>query len=165
MSKRKTALSVLLVSAAVCVMANTAPSDRLVNVGTHHLQMRVEGEGTPVVVIDGGLGDQMVKLQPLQDSLARFTCVVAYNRAGYGQSEPGPLPRDAAREADELHTLLQEAKLPGPYVLVGHSLGALNAQVFAARYPDDAAAMVLMDPPPAGFIRQIVIRPVRSELK
>jgi pimeloyl-ACP methyl ester carboxylesterase len=99
-----------------------------------------------------GVTDQLDKLIPLQDRLARFTRVVTYNRAGYGRSEPGPLPRDSGREADELKTLLERASVKGPYVLVGHSLGALNVQVFAARYPDLVAGLVLLDPPPLSFI-------------
>ncbi|NIP82175.1 MAG: alpha/beta fold hydrolase, partial [Gemmatimonadetes bacterium] len=88
----------------------------------------------------------------MQDSLAGRTRVVVYDRAGYGASEPGPLPRHAAREADELRALLEAASVDGPYVLVGHSLGGLNAQVFAARYRDDVAGLVLLDPPPLGWL-------------
>ena len=104
------------------------------------------------MVIDAGITDQLDKLRPLQDRLAGVTRVVTYNRAGYGQSEPGPLPRDSGREADELKALLERASVPGPYVLVGHSLGALNVKVFASRYPDLVAGMVLLDPPPLSFI-------------
>jgi pimeloyl-ACP methyl ester carboxylesterase len=129
------------------------PADRLVDLGTHRLQIHVEGEGAPTVVLDAGITDTLDKLRPLQALLAARTRVLAYNRAGYGESEPGPLPRDAGREADELQALLAAAGLPGPYLLVGHSLGALNVQVFAARYPDAVAGLVLLDPPPLGFIQ------------
>jgi pimeloyl-ACP methyl ester carboxylesterase len=106
----------------------------------------------PSVVIDAGITDQLEKLRPLQERLALVTLVITYNRAGYGQSEPGPLPRDAGREADELKAMLEKTSLRGPYVLVGHSLGALNVQVFASRHPHDVAGMVLLDPPPLSFI-------------
>jgi len=114
--------------------------------------MNLEGKGTPIVVIDAGIGDQMDKLRPLQDRIAQVAQAITYNRAGYGQSEPGPLPRHSGREAEELKTLLEKASAPGPYVLVGHSLGALNVQVFASKYPDEVAGMVLLDPPPLSFI-------------
>jgi pimeloyl-ACP methyl ester carboxylesterase len=61
------------------------------------------------------------------------------------------LPRDGAREAKELKVLLESASVPPPYVLVGHSLGALNMMVFASTYPKDVAGMVLLDPPPLSF--------------
>jgi pimeloyl-ACP methyl ester carboxylesterase len=148
-------LAVLIVSfwgLSTCVCESSLSSDQMVKVGSHSLQINVQGEGTPVVVIDAGLADQFDKLKPLQESLAKVTRVVTYNRAGYGQSEPGPLPRGSSREADELKALLDTASIPGPYVLVGHSLGALNVQVFATKYPKAVAGMVLLDPPPLAFI-------------
>jgi pimeloyl-ACP methyl ester carboxylesterase len=154
MTLKKQALVVFVwcVILASCVRENPAPSDRTVSVGSHRLQIHVEGSGTPAVVMDAGVGDQLDKLKPLQSRLAQVTRVVTYNRAGYGQSEPGPLPRHSGREADELKSLLENASVRGPYVLVGHSLGALNMQVFASKYPDDVAGMVLLDPPPLSFV-------------
>ncbi len=128
------------------------PSDQMISIGSHRLQIHLEGKGDPTVVIDAGITDQLDKLRPLQERIARVTHVITYNRAGYGQSEAGPLPRHSGREAEELKDLLEKASVPGPYVLVGHSLGALNMQVFASRYPDDVAGMVLLDPPPLSFI-------------
>lgn len=126
--------------------------EQMVSVGRHRLQMRLEGKGAPAVVIDAGITDGIEKLKPLQDRLAGHTQVLTYDRAGYGGSEPGPLPRDCGREADELKALLEAASVPGPYVLVGHSLGGLNVQVFAAKYPKDVAGIVLLDPPPLSFL-------------
>jgi pimeloyl-ACP methyl ester carboxylesterase len=124
----------------------------MIDIGSHRLQFRRAGSGTPAVVIDAGLGDPLDNLRPLQERIARVTRVVTYNRAGYGQSEAGPLPRDGGREAEELRALLEKTSVPGPYVLVGHSLGALNLQVFASRHPDDVAGLILLDPPPLSFI-------------
>lgn len=137
---------------AACVPPKTPPAEQMVSIGSHRLQLHLEGEGKPVVVLDAGITDQLDRLKPLQQRLARVTRVISYNRAGYGQSEPGPLPRDGVREAEELKTLLERASIPGPYVLVGHSLGALNVELFAARYPKAVAGMVLLDPPPRSFI-------------
>jgi pimeloyl-ACP methyl ester carboxylesterase len=127
-------------------------SDQLISVGSHRLQVRVERTGTPPIILEAGLGDTLDRLQPLQQRLARVTRVIAYNRAGYGQSEPGPLPRHSGQEADELKTLLDEMELVGPFVVVGHSLGALNLQLFASKYPEEVAGLVLLDPPPMSFI-------------
>jgi pimeloyl-ACP methyl ester carboxylesterase len=62
-----------------------------------------------------------------------------------GFSEPGPLPRTASRFAEELHTLLQRADIPGPYVLAGHSAGGFSVRVFAAAYPAEVVGVVLID--------------------
>jgi pimeloyl-ACP methyl ester carboxylesterase len=145
-------LSAGCLSGISCAPGGRQPSDRLVGIGSHRLQIHVEGKGAPAVVVDAGITDQLEKLRPLQQRLARVTKVIAYNRAGYGRSEPGPLPRHAGREAEELKALLKKASVPGPYVLVGHSLGALNVQVYASKYPNDVAGMVLLDPPPLSFI-------------
>ena len=62
-----------------------------------------------------------------------------------GYSDPGPLPRTAKQFARELHTLLLRADEPGPYVLVGHSLGGLPVRVFAHEYPAEVVGVVLID--------------------
>jgi pimeloyl-ACP methyl ester carboxylesterase len=147
---------VMLVTAILLLASGAgrqdAPPDGMVDVGTHRLHAVVAGEGVPAVVIDGGIGALCGEYRALQDRLATATTVVAYDRAGYGASEGGPLPRDSGREAEELRALLAALGIPGPYVLVGHSLGGLNAQVFAARHPDEVAGLVLLDPPPRSFI-------------
>jgi pimeloyl-ACP methyl ester carboxylesterase len=127
-------------------------ADRMVDIGTHRLHTVVIGEGSPAVVIDGGIGEQCGGYRALQDRIASSTTVVTYDRAGYGSSEAGPLPRDSGTAADELRALLTELNIPGPYVLVGHSLGGLNVEVYANRYPNDVAGMVLLDPPPLSFV-------------
>ena len=132
---------------------SSEPSSSMISVGTHRLQVHIAGEGTPAVIIDAGLGDTLDRLRPLQERLAQSTLVVTYNRAGYGGSESGPLPRHSGREAEELKALLDGASVPGPFVVVGHSLGALNVQVFAAKYPEGVGGIVLLDPPPLSFIR------------
>jgi len=78
--------------------------------------------------------------------------VCVYDRAGYGSSEPGPMPRHGRQVAGELKLLLERAGVPGPYVLVGHSLGGLNMQVFASQYPELVTGMVLIESPPLQFI-------------
>jgi pimeloyl-ACP methyl ester carboxylesterase len=134
-----------------CASGDPRPGERTVSVGSHVLEARLVGKGTPAVVFDAGIADGLDTFRHLQDRIGAVTRVVAYNRAGYGRSEPGPLPRDGEREADELMALLERESVPGPYVLVGHSLGALNAMVFASRYHEDVAGMVLLDPPPLTF--------------
>jgi pimeloyl-ACP methyl ester carboxylesterase len=118
----------------------------MVDVGEHRLHMRCIGQGSPTVVLDAGWGYTSVEWSGwVQPEVAKHTRVCAYDRAGMGWSEPGPGPLNATRIADELHTLLQEADEQGPYVLVGHSLAGLYSRLYAERYPEEVAGMVLVD--------------------
>ena len=81
----------------------------------------------------------------VQPRVAEFTRVISYDRAGYGRSDPAEKPRTAQVLADELHGLLVSARIPGPYVLVGHSFGGFIARMYTRRYPGDVAGVVLID--------------------
>jgi pimeloyl-ACP methyl ester carboxylesterase len=118
----------------------------MVDVGDHRLHMNCVGQGSPTVVLDGGLGYTSVEWSGwVQPEVAKHTRVCAYDRAGMGWSEPGPGSPNATQTAAELHALLQEAGEEGPYVLVGHSLAGLYSRVYADRYPEEVAGMVLVD--------------------
>jgi pimeloyl-ACP methyl ester carboxylesterase len=81
----------------------------------------------------------------VQPEVARFTRACAYDRAGLGQSDPGTEPRDSRQIVKELHTLLMNAGIEGPYVLVGHSLGGMYMRLFADYYQEEIAGLVLVD--------------------
>jgi pimeloyl-ACP methyl ester carboxylesterase len=122
------------------------PPGQMVDVGGHRLHIDCVGTGSPTVVIDAGWGDWSSTWSgSVQPGVAASTRVCTYDRAGYGFSEPGPLPRTADRIARELHTLLERADVPGPYVIVGHSLGGAHARVFAHEYPAEVVGVVLID--------------------
>jgi pimeloyl-ACP methyl ester carboxylesterase len=114
--------------------------------GGRSLYLYCEGTGGPVVVMDSGLGDDASVWRKVQDRIAATTRVCVYDRAGYGRSPPGPEPRDTAAEAGDLEQLVKAAKLPGPYVLVGHSMGSFNVRLFAFHHPKAVAGIVLVDP-------------------
>jgi pimeloyl-ACP methyl ester carboxylesterase len=121
------------------------PPGQMVDVGGYRLHINCTGAGSPTVVIEAGWGDWSLGWSRVQPEVARTTRVCSYDRAGTGYSEAGPLPRDAAQFAKELHTLLGQAGIPGPYVLVGHSLGGLPVRVFTHNYPGEVAGIVLVD--------------------
>jgi len=122
------------------------PPGQLVDVGGYRLHINCTGSGSPTVVIDAGLGDWSTSWGGyVQPEVAKTTRVCTYDRAGMGWSEAGPLPRDAAQFAKELHTLLQNAHIPGPYVMVGHSLGGLPVRVFAHEYSSEVAGVILIE--------------------
>jgi len=100
----------------------------------------------------------------VQPVVASFTRVCAYDRAGCGLSDPGPKPRTSGQIADELHILLHNAGIDGPYVLVGHSSGGMNMRVYAGRYPDEVAGLVLVDAAPEGQRHRWPHRSIQARL-
>ncbi len=121
---------------------------RLIDVGGYHLHLYCTGTsrpGSPTVILEAGLGDTSLVWSKVQPGVAFFTRVCSYDRAGLGWSDTGSLPRTAGRIVTELHTLLARAGVPGPYVLVGHSIGGLIMQLYAYTYPQQVAGLVLVD--------------------
>jgi pimeloyl-ACP methyl ester carboxylesterase len=121
------------------------PPGQLVDVGGHRLHLHCVGEGSPTVVLDAGLGAFSLDWGAVQPEIATSTRVCAYDRAGLGWSEPGPLPRSPQQFADELHVLLTNADVEGPYVLAVHSISGKTARLFASQHPNDVAGMVFVD--------------------
>ena len=122
------------------------PAGQLVDVGGYRLHINCTGTGSPTVVIDAGWGDWSASWSSwVQPEVAKTTRVCTYDRAGMGWSEAGPQPRNAQHSAQELHRLLLRAAIPGPYVLVGHSMGGLVARVFVHEYAADVAGVVLIE--------------------
>ncbi|MCP5201497.1 MAG: alpha/beta hydrolase [Gammaproteobacteria bacterium] len=130
---------------------------RLVVVGDHALHIDCSGRaapGQPVVVLESGIGGFSLEWHAVKAAVARHHRVCAYDRAGYGWSDPAPGPRSAARSAGELAALLEAAGEAPPYVLAGHSYGGLVVREFAARYAAQVAGLVLVDAAtPAQFER------------
>src|SRR5215217_6068545 len=118
---------------------------QLVDVGGHRMHIYCTGSGSPTVILEPGQGGASSDSGWVAPTLARDSTVCVYDRAGRGWSDPADDPQDAARIAADLHTLLERAQVPGPYVLAGHSLGGLYVQTFAATYPDQIAGLVLLD--------------------
>ena len=153
---RITRYLILLIILALLVSCSTAqetPLNEMVDIGTHQLYISCVGSGKPAIILDTGIGETFESWESIIQTLSVETRVCAYHRAGYGKSEIGPMPRDSQREADELHQLLISSKEDGSIVLVGHSLGALNMQVYADSYPENVKGLVLIDPPPLAWMQ------------
>ncbi|GII01404.1 alpha/beta hydrolase [Planobispora takensis] len=121
---------------------------RLVDVGGHRLHLHCEGprSGGPTVLLEAGWGESSANWSQVRSALAaRSIRACAYDRAGYAWSEPGPGPRDAARAAAELDTLLERSGETGPFVLAAHSYGGNVVRLLAGRHPGRVAGMVLVD--------------------
>jgi pimeloyl-ACP methyl ester carboxylesterase len=139
--------AIATVSVAIGPDAAAAPG-RMVDVGGRGLYLECTGSGSPAVVLQAGLGEASSSWERIAPDVAASTTVCAYDRAGHGRSDEAG-PQDGVALAADLHTLLTRAGVPGPYVLVGHSSGGAYVRVFADRYPDDVAGMVLLDAQPA----------------
>jgi pimeloyl-ACP methyl ester carboxylesterase len=136
------------VSAATGLGAS-AQAGRMIDVGGHRLYIECAGTGSPVVVLQSGLGESSSYWGRIAPDAAASTTVCAYDRAGHGRSDAAAGPQDGIALATDLHTLLERAGVAGPYVLVGHSSGGAYVRVFANRFPDEVAGMVLLDAQPA----------------
>lgn len=125
-----------------------SPPGQMIDVGGYQMHLYCTGEnqdGSSTVIMETGLGSTSSTWAKVQPEVAKVTRVCSYDRAGMGWSDPGPEPRDAQHIAQELHTLLHNADVAGPYVLVGWSYGGLYMQEFAGQYDDEVAGLVLLD--------------------
>ncbi|SEM10706.1 Pimeloyl-ACP methyl ester carboxylesterase [Nonomuraea pusilla] len=118
---------------------------RLVGVAGHRLHLHCTGEGSPTVVLEAGLAESSVSWAGVQRALSARGRVCSYDRAGYAWSDTGPAPRTASRAAEDLRALLAAAGERAPYVLVAHSYGGQVARLFAGRWRDLTAGLVLID--------------------
>ncbi len=121
--------------------------DGLFEVNGHRLYLSCVGTGSPTVVLESGGNDPAAPWFAIERAVAPFTRVCTYDRpntAG-GASDPVPTPITVRDAVDDLHGLLAEANVPGPYVLVGHSLGGLINRLYASTYPDEVVGLVLVD--------------------
>jgi pimeloyl-ACP methyl ester carboxylesterase len=128
---------------------NPAPG-KLVEVETatknhHKLHLYCVGQGSPTVVFEAGIPEWSIHWRIVQEEVGKFTRACAYDRAGYGWSEPGPEPRTSAQIAKELHELLLNAGEQGPYVLAVHSMLGPTTLLYAHKYPLEVAGLILVE--------------------
>jgi len=120
---------------------------RLIDIGGRQLHIDCVGAGTPVVVLEAPAAGLSAAWGWVQPAVAMTTRVCSYDRAGLGWSELGTARFAAVAVPAHLHTLLERAGESAPFVMVGHGLGAAFAAMYAARFRDDVAALVLIDAP------------------
>ena len=124
------------------------PRGERIDIGGYRLNLCRTGQGAPPAIFDTGLGGTSLLWARVLAAVGAFTVACAFDRAGYGGSDPAPdhLPRTSAQIVQEVRRLLQEAEIAPPYVLVGHSFGAINMTYYALNYPAEVAGLVLVDP-------------------
>ena len=155
------ALALSAVQADELAVSESVPPGRLVSVGTHRLQIYCTGHGSPTVILESGLGEVSLVWSRVQSALSRDLQVCSYDRAGYAWSDRGPGPRTASVIVDDLHTLLANAGVEPPYILVGHSFGGYIVQLYASRYPKQTAGVVLVDSSHPEQVQRFLEPPIR----
>ncbi len=122
------------------------PPGEIVDVRGSRMHLYCMGEGTPTVILESGANSSALDWALVQPEVATFTRVCAYDRPGFGWSEPVSGSPTVIDAASTLHSLLEAAQVSGPYVLVGHSLGGVYVRAFASKYPTETVGIVLVDP-------------------
>jgi pimeloyl-ACP methyl ester carboxylesterase len=118
---------------------------QLVDIGSYKMHIYCAGQGSPTIILDAGMGDSFIFWHKVQPDIAKFTRVCSYDRAGIGYSDSSPRPSTSKDFALELHTLLLNAGVPQPLILVGHSMGGFDVRLYASLYRNELVGMVLVD--------------------
>lgn len=137
-------ITTTIYQAIACYLENQKqPPGKLFDVGGYHLHLYALGEANPTIILDHSLGG--IEGYFLVEKLAKLGQVCIYDRAGYGWSEHSPHPRTSSQIVTELDTLLIEANIQPPYILIGNSFGSYNVRLYAHRFPEKVMGMVLTD--------------------
>jgi pimeloyl-ACP methyl ester carboxylesterase len=121
------------------------PSGATYLVDGHTMRIDCTGSGSPTIVLEAGAGNEGLIWGGVQPVLANTTRVCSYDRAGSGWSDTLPPPHDADHIATELQGLLTAARISGPLVLMGHSIGGMYIRDYATRYPANVAGLIFVD--------------------
>lgn len=138
-------LSAILASGSVAAWSQEIKEQR-VDLGGFKINTAEAGSGAPAIVFVAGLGEDLSTWHNVQPQVAQLSRTFSYDRAGLGKSDSSPASKSVEHMTSELHAVLSAAKIPKPYVLVGHSLGGAIVQLYAFTYPDETAGLVFVDP-------------------
>ncbi len=116
-----------------------------VDVGGYELFYKCRGQGSPTVILEAGGSGDTSDWDLVMIYFGETARICAYDRANLGNSDKVSRPRTYLDMAQDLHTLLKNAPIEGPYILVGHSMGGMLVRLFASQYPDDVVGLVLVD--------------------
>jgi pimeloyl-ACP methyl ester carboxylesterase len=133
---------------------------KFVTLEGRQVHYRLHGEGTMTFVLEPGLGDYSGDWGEMEEALGKIARVFVYDRAGLGWSDESSRPRTAEQITTELHEVLERARIPKPYLLVGHSFGGWTQTLYAIRYPGDVAGLLLIDPAHKDQMRRMPGPPV-----
>src|SRR3954464_993 len=106
----------------------------------HYVEL---GQGRGMLVMHGGLGLEHRYFRPSLDPLAEQVRLVYYDHRLHGQSGRPPIETLTHEQlVDDAEALRQHLGL-GQMVLFGHSYGGTLAMMYALKYPQNLAGLVL----------------------
>ncbi|HEY3813439.1 MAG TPA: alpha/beta fold hydrolase [Caulobacteraceae bacterium] len=140
--------AVFLASSPALAMPKPPLRGELVDIGGRNIRVLCQGPRSdkPLVLFEAGMFGSAASWDAVQTRLAAIgmrSC--AYDRAGIGFSDPGPMPRDATAINADFEAWLKAKGETGPFILVAHSLGGLEMRMFAVRHPDEVRGLVMVD--------------------
>jgi len=139
-------------------------TDSMVSVGNHSLHVVTMGHGENTVIIEAGYMGELADWRTFAASIATFSKVVIYSRAGYGKSNPSVTPNTLNDSVEDLRVLIKMIKLKGPFIMVGHSYGGLIVRTFAEIYPAQVKGLVFVEPASENYFKTLrEIDPIRTE--
>jgi len=128
------------------ILAQFPAPGQMIDIGGRKLHLLCQGKGNgPAVIIEGGALASSLSYFTAQDQIQPAARVCTYDRAGLGWSDPAAGSRSLEARADDLHALLGKSGLKAPYILAGHSAGGMMVQVYARKYPQDIAGIILIE--------------------
>jgi pimeloyl-ACP methyl ester carboxylesterase len=125
------------------------PPGRKIDLGHASVHLHQSGSGSPAVILEAGIAATSLSWRLVQDEVAKFATVVSYDRLGLGWSDPLGRARSLEHVSEELYLMLAAARIPGPWIFVGHSYGGMVGLWFTRDHLSKLAGMVLVDPQPA----------------
>ncbi|WP_439883448.1 alpha/beta fold hydrolase [Pontibacter sp. MBLB2868] len=123
-----------------------AQQTQMISVGDHSLEMIQAGAGDYTIIFESGFGSDYKVWGNVASEVMSTNQVLLYSRAGTGKSEPNPRPQTLAAAVQDLSTLIEQANLKPPFILVGHSYGAFIIRAYAAAHPEQVKGLVFVDP-------------------
>jgi pimeloyl-ACP methyl ester carboxylesterase len=106
----------------------------------------IENSGSSLtIVFDSGYGWDLNNWNPIKDEVSKFANMFMYDRDGIGKSERSEKPKHSLQIVENLRNLLQKVNIKPPYILVGHSFGGINVRLYAGKYPEEVAGVILLD--------------------
>ena len=145
-------LALLSIAVLVAACSSRVPA-RLVTVEGRQVEVATAGDGGgATVVFESGLGEDWTHWDEVASQVALHARVFAYSRPGFGASDPPATPRDPKTIVEELRALLASQGYAPPYVVVGHSMGGGDMELFAKAHADEVVGAVLVDPRPGDFL-------------